>query len=66
MDSMQAEIDACKVEHLISSQTAEKLLSFLQFLFDRNKETQAFLDVFLKRKERKDICADLDQCPGRG
>ncbi len=48
MDSMQAEIDACKVEHLISSQTAEKLLSFLQFLFDRNKETQAFIGCVFK------------------
>ncbi len=28
----QAEIDACKLEHLLSNQTAERLLSFLRFL----------------------------------
>ena len=28
----QAEIDACKLEHLVSNQTAQRLLSFLRFL----------------------------------
>jgi len=28
----QAEIDACKLEHLVSNETAQRLLSFLRFL----------------------------------
>ncbi len=57
---VQAEIDACKVEHLISDQTAEKLLSFLRFLFQDNKETHAFLAAFEKHQ---DGCTDLEKCP---
>ncbi len=32
VESEQAEIDACKLEHLVSNQTARRLLSFLRFL----------------------------------
>ena len=56
---MQAGIDACKVEHLISDQTAEKLLSFLRFLFQDNEETHALLAAFEKHQ---DGCTDLEQC----
>lgn len=31
VDAVQAEIDACKIEHLISRPTAEKLIAFLRF-----------------------------------
>jgi len=33
----QAEIDACKMEHLLSNQTAQRLVSFLRF-FDSDRE----------------------------
>lgn len=33
----QAEIDACKTEHLISHETSERLLSFMQLLAQGNK-----------------------------
>jgi len=32
VDAEQAEIDACKLEHLVSNETARRLLSFLRFL----------------------------------
>jgi DtxR family Mn-dependent transcriptional regulator len=32
VEDAQAEIDACKLEHLVSNQTAQRLLSFLHFL----------------------------------
>ncbi|NOX36550.1 MAG: metal-dependent transcriptional regulator [Calditrichaeota bacterium] len=42
----QAEIDACKVEHLISEETGKKLLSFLKFLFSSDSTARAFLDAY--------------------
>lgn len=32
VEAEQAEIDACKLEHLVSNETARRLLSFLRFL----------------------------------
>ncbi len=32
VDNQQAEIDACKLEHLVSNETARRLISFLRFL----------------------------------
>ncbi|NIR49223.1 metal-dependent transcriptional regulator [candidate division KSB1 bacterium] len=42
----QAEIDACKVEHLISEETGDKLLSFLKFLFSKDFRSKSFLDAY--------------------
>ncbi|RMD91878.1 MAG: metal-dependent transcriptional regulator [Calditrichaeota bacterium] len=42
----QAEIDACKVEHLLSEETGKKLLSFLKFLFSNDLRAKAFLDAY--------------------
>jgi DtxR family Mn-dependent transcriptional regulator len=42
----QAEIDACKVEHLLSSETGEQLLRFLDFLFSEEHSATAFLSAF--------------------
>jgi DtxR family Mn-dependent transcriptional regulator len=45
VDGQQAEIDACKLEHLVSNETARRMISFLAFLdSDRSAATE-----FLRR-----------------
>ena len=57
----QAEIDACKVEHLISSETGEHLLTFLKFLFSGDERSRAYLQAFMNYKN---ACSDdITQCP---
>ncbi|MDX2175744.1 MAG: metal-dependent transcriptional regulator [Candidatus Sumerlaeia bacterium] len=53
----QANIDACKVEHLVSSETRAKLLGFLHFIHGHGNEkvVRDFLDAFRAHK---------DECPG--
>lgn len=45
MDEDDAEIDACKVEHLISSEARARLVWFLRFLFSDDPVARAFLDA---------------------
>ena len=52
----QAEIDACKVEHLISEETGKKLLSFLKFLFSKDLRARAFLDAYWRYEN---VCQGL-------
>ena len=56
----QAEIDACKVEHLFSLETAERLLHFVSFALSDAAVTSEFLEAFHGDKE---ICHDLTSCP---
>ncbi|MDZ7292897.1 MAG: metal-dependent transcriptional regulator [candidate division KSB1 bacterium] len=42
----QAEIDACKVEHLLSQETGVRLLQFLDFLFSENRSATQFISAF--------------------
>jgi Mn-dependent DtxR family transcriptional regulator len=42
----QAEIDACKVEHLFSTETGERFVHFLDFLFSKEKSAAAFLAAY--------------------
>ncbi|MFQ5824655.1 MAG: metal-dependent transcriptional regulator [bacterium] len=46
VEAEQAESDACKIEHLISSETGEKLLQFLKFLFSNELKAKAFLNAY--------------------
>lgn len=46
VEAEQAEIDACKIEHLISTETGEKLLRFLKYLFSNDPGAKAFLDAY--------------------
>ena len=43
MDEDDAQIDACKVEHLVSTETHRRLTHFLRFLFSEDPAAQAFL-----------------------
>ena len=55
LDAHQAEIDACKVEHLLSVQTGEQLLQFVQFLLSNDPVAKQFLAEFwTKLDEDKD------------
>lgn len=42
----QAEIDACKLEHLVSNETAQRLLSFLRFLDSAEGRGQEFVEAW--------------------
>jgi Mn-dependent DtxR family transcriptional regulator len=44
----QAEIDSCKVEHLISDDAAQRLLHFLQFLTSKSPAGRQLLEQFRK------------------
>jgi Mn-dependent DtxR family transcriptional regulator len=60
VDEHQAQIDACKVEHLFSLETGEKLLRFVQFLLSDAPESSRFLEAFSKKEG---LCQDLEKCP---
>jgi Mn-dependent DtxR family transcriptional regulator len=44
IEADQAEIDACKIEHLLSHETSAKLLNFINFVEKKNLVTKKFLD----------------------
>ena len=46
VDAEQAEVDACKIEHLLSSEAGEKLLGFMKFLFSDNPKAEACLKAY--------------------
>lgn len=56
----QAEVDTCKIEHLISSETGAKLLSFLKFMMSDKEIVQRLLKAFWSQHE---ICEGLGKCP---
>ncbi len=46
VDPEQAEIDACKIEHLVSSESGKKLLRFVKFLLSDDPKSRAFLKAY--------------------
>ncbi len=56
----QAEIDTCKIEHLISSETGAKLLDFLRFMTSGNAETKTVLKSFWSSRPS---CEGPGKCP---
>ncbi len=54
-----AEIDACKIEHLISHETGEKLLSFMGFFQSGREEVRQFKESF---KEFSYHCKSAKNC----
>ena len=46
MDEDDAEIDACKVEHLISTEARARLVCFLRMLFSEKPSANEFLQLF--------------------
>lgn len=46
VEARQAEVDACKVEHLLSAETGSNLLQFLRFLLAENDQCRDFREAF--------------------
>lgn len=60
VDLEQAEIDACKIEHLLSLDTSLKLAGLLKFIESKSSAVQAFLSEF---REFDSACAgDVTKC----
>ena len=65
MDEDDAEIDACKVEHLLSAEARSRLVSFLRFLLSQDDRSQGFLEAFrVAAKDHTLGCrdGDVDAC----
>lgn len=60
VDPDQAEIDACKIEHLLSIQTSVKLAGFLELVNTRKPVVEKFMVEL--RKHEKDCSHDAGQC----
>lgn len=46
LDPHRAEVDACKVEHLLSVETGTALLRFLRFLLSNTDKSKTFLEEY--------------------
>ena len=46
IDPVQAEIDTCKIEHLISRKSGQKLFALMQFLLSGDRDTRRVLEKF--------------------
>jgi Mn-dependent DtxR family transcriptional regulator len=61
VDEEQADIDTCKIEHLISNRTAERVARFFRYLDSGDRSARAFVEGF-ERFDRS--CAENpSQCP---
>lgn len=58
----QAEIDACKMEHLLSHATGRQLARFIQFLSSRGKEGDALLSRFHRARGACPAGGPCDLC----
>jgi len=61
VEDEQAEIDACKLEHLVSNQTAQRLLSFLRFVESDARRGSDFVNQW--RKFEFECERAPDACP---
>ena len=60
VEAEQAEIDACKIEHLISTKTGERLLRFLKYLSSDDIRAKSFLNAYWSYEN---VCQGLtDEC----
>ena len=61
VDEKQAEVDACKIEHLLSRETGTKLLNFMGYLSSGSHNVKKFLDEYHEYEE--ECGATPDSCP---
>ncbi|MFQ5631037.1 MAG: hypothetical protein ACE5I1_19875, partial [bacterium] len=59
-DSETAEVDACKIEHLISYETGKQLLSFVKFLASDANMAKEVMNTFHRFQIE---CEDIRTCP---
>jgi len=60
VDSDQAEVDACKVEHLLSIETSVKLCTFIQLIQSESKVVKDFMKEL--RKQSPACTHDAEKC----
>ncbi|MBI4125708.1 MAG: metal-dependent transcriptional regulator [Deltaproteobacteria bacterium] len=58
----QAEVDTCKIEHLISSETGAGLLGFIRFMSSEEPLVKKTLQKFWQLQTRES-CPGLENCP---
>lgn len=58
----QAEVDTCKIEHLISSETGSSLLAFIRFMSSEDPLVKKALQKFWQI-QCKETCPGLKACP---
>lgn len=61
VDPDQAEIDACKIEHLLSIETSVKLCNFIECIRSGDKSAKAFLETL--RKYQQQCRHEVKTCP---
>ena len=59
IDPEQADIDTCKIEHLISLDTSNSLLGFIRYLSSKDSTPKKALEKFWELKEK---CSGKDNC----
>ena len=59
LNDEEAEINACKMEHLLSESAGKKLISFIGYFLSDQKDAQKFRK---KYKEFHYICANTEDC----
>ena len=64
VDAEQAEINACKIEHLISYEIGEKLLSFVKFLYSDAQKAREFITTFQRFQIECDHNIECSICKG--
>lgn len=68
LSDAQANIDACKIEHLVSSETRKKMMAFMTFIHNQDKVVKNFLESWRKQHfecpgpEGCPICEEGDPC----
>ncbi len=60
VDPEQAEVDACKIEHLLSKESSEKLLSFMKFLSANKAQIEGLKKAYAEQDS--DCHGDTDDC----
>ena len=58
VDPEQAEIDACKIEHLVSKESGQKLLQFMKFVSSEEKVAGEFLAAYRKTEQACQGCPE--------
>jgi DtxR family transcriptional regulator, Mn-dependent transcriptional regulator len=62
-------IDACKIEHLLSTETSRKMLCFVRYLIDNEDELKVLLEKINHHRKTCPhvnscgVCVDQDECP---
>lgn len=60
LESAQANIDACKIEHLVSPETRRKMMAFMTFIHSEEKVVKNFLHSW---REIQFECPGPEECP---